>query len=104
MTKKTGYRAPVHPGEALREDLLKPLGISVNQLAKSLRVPANRLNQIVNGKRGITPDTSLRLSRYFGFSPEYWWNLQTHYDLEVARRSSMAKIEQEIEPRPQRAA
>lgn len=102
--KKTSYVAPVHPGEALREDLLKPLGISVNQLAKALSVPANRLNQIVNGKRGITPDTSLRLSRYFGFSPEYWWNLQTHYELELARRSSMPRIEQEIEPRPKQAA
>lgn len=104
MTRETKYRAPVHPGEVLREDLLIPLDISMSQLAKSLRVPANRLNQIVNGKRGITPDTSLRLSRYFGFSPEYWWNLQTHYDLELVRRSSMAKIEQEVEPRPKKAA
>jgi antitoxin HigA-1 len=98
------YRPPVHPGEVLREDLLKPLCISVNQLAKSLHVPANRLNQIVNGKRGITPDTSLRLSRYFGFSAEYWWNLQTHYDLELARRSTLEAIEREIEPRPKQAA
>ncbi len=104
MAKETGYRAPVHPGEVLREDLLQPLGISINRLAKSLCVPANRLNQIANGKRGITPDTSLRLSRYFGFSPEYWWNLQTHYDLELARRSSIARIEKEITPKAQQAA
>ncbi len=104
MGQKTRFRKPIHPGAILREDLLKPLGISVNQLAKALHVPANRLNQIINGKRGITPDTSLRLGRYFGFSPEYWWNLQTHYELELARRSSMQRIESEIEPRPRRAA
>lgn len=93
------YRAPVHPGRILKEDLLDPLGMSVNQLAGALHVPANRLNQIVNGKRAITPDTSLRLARYFGFSPEYWLNLQTHYDLELARRLSMEKIAREVEPR-----
>jgi addiction module HigA family antidote len=99
MAKKTGFREPIHPGETLRLDLIEPLGMSVNQLANVLHVPANRLNQIVHGKRGITPDTSLRLARYFGFSPQYWLNLQTHYDLELARRSSMDEIERQIKPR-----
>lgn len=99
MTKAIKYRPPVHPGVILKLDLLDPLRISINRLAKELRVPANRLGQIVQGKRGITPDTSLRLGRYFGFSAEYWLNLQTHYDLEIARRQSMDKIEREIKPR-----
>jgi addiction module HigA family antidote len=90
MAKKTDYRMPVHPGEILKLELLEPLGMSVNRLATALLVPPSRLNQIVNGKRGITPDTSLRLARYFGFSPEYWLNLQTHYDLELVRRSREA--------------
>jgi addiction module HigA family antidote len=79
--------------------LLDPLGMSINHLAKELRVPANRLSQIVRGKRGITADTSLRLARYFGFSPEYWLNMQSHHDLEVIRRQSIAKIERDIKPR-----
>lgn len=80
-------------------DLLDPLGMSINRLAKDLRVPANRLSQIVQGKRGITADTSLRLARYFGFTPEYWLNMQTHYDLEIIRRQSIRRIEREIKPR-----
>ncbi len=73
--------------------------MSINRLAKDLRVPANRLSQIVQGKRGITADTSLRLARYFGFTPEYWLNMQTHYDLEIIRRQSIRRIEREIKPR-----
>jgi antitoxin HigA-1 len=99
MTKAIKYRPPVHPGVILKVDLLDPLRMSINGLAKELQVPANRLSQIVHGKRGITPDTSLRLGRYFGFSPEYWLNMQTHYDLEIIRRQSMRKIEREIKPR-----
>ena len=99
MAKPVRLRTPVHPGTILKLDLLEPLGMSSNQLAKELRVPANRLSQIVRGKRGITADTSLRLARYFGFSPEYWLNMQAHYDLEVIRRRSIAKIEREIKPR-----
>jgi addiction module HigA family antidote len=90
---------PVHPGVILKLDLIDPLGMSINQLAKELRVPANRLSQIVRGKRGITADTSLRLARYFGFSFEYWLNMQAHYDLEIIRRQSIGKIEREIKPR-----
>ncbi len=99
MTKTSDYRMPPHPGQILKKDLLDPLGMSVNQLAGALRVPANRLSQIVQGRRSVTPDTSLRLARYFGFSPDYWLNLQTHYDLEVARRQSARRIESEITPR-----
>jgi addiction module HigA family antidote len=83
----------------LKMDLLDPSGMSINRLAKELHVPANRLSQIVQGKRGITADTSLRLARYFGFTPEYWLNMQTHYDLEIIRRQSIRKIEREIKPR-----
>lgn len=98
--KKTGkYREPVHPGLVLKEDLLDPCGMSINQLAKELHVPANRLSMIIGGKRSISPDTSLRLSRYFGFSPEYWLNMQMHYDLERIRRQSMKQIEKEVKPR-----
>jgi addiction module HigA family antidote len=89
----------MHPGAILKLDLLDPLGMSINQLAKELRVPANRLSQIIRGSRGITADTSLRLARYFGFSPEYWLNMQAHYDLEITRRQSIKKIEREIKPR-----
>ena len=99
MPKPVKYRPPVHPGRILKLDLLDPLGISINQLAQALRVPANRLSQIVNGKRAITPDTSLRLARYFGFSPEYWLNLQSHYDMELVRRRKMRKIESQVKPR-----
>ena len=99
MKKAAKYRDPVHPGVVLKADLLEPLGMSVNRLAAKLHVPANRLSQIISGKRGISPDTSLRLARYFGFTPEYWLNMQAQYDLEVIRRQSMRKIEKEIKPR-----
>jgi addiction module HigA family antidote len=99
VKKSVKYREPIHPGIILKADLLDPYGLSINQLAKELHVPANRLSMIISGKRGISPDTSLRLSRYFGFSPEYWLNMQSHYDLELIRRQSMKKIEKEIKPR-----
>jgi len=99
MTKANKLRPPVHPGVVLKADLLDPSGMSINRLAKELHVPANRLSQIVQGKRGITADTSLRLARYFGFTHEYWLNLQTHYDLEIIRRESIRRIEREIKPR-----
>lgn len=99
MKKAAKYRNPVHPGMILKSDLLEPLGMSVNKLAAELHVPANRLSQIISGKRGISPDTSLRLARYFGFAPEYWLNMQALYDLEIIRRQSMRQIEKEIQPR-----
>jgi addiction module HigA family antidote len=99
MPRAIKYRMPPHPGRILRDDLLAHLGMSINQLAHALCVPANRLSQIVQCKRAITPDTSLRLARYFGFSHDYWLNLQAHYDLEVARRRLGRRIEGEIKPR-----
>ena len=75
---------PVHPGAILAEDL-RDAGISMNQLAKEIHVPMNRISAIVNGKRGITGDTALRLARYWGTTAEYWMNLQSHYELEVAK-------------------
>ena len=80
---KNGMR-PVHPGEILREDFLKPMGLSANALAKHLHVPASRINDIVLERRGITADTALRLSRFFGSDAQSWLNLQTAYDLRVA--------------------
>jgi addiction module HigA family antidote len=77
--------APIHPGETIREDILEPLDMSVNQLAKSLRVDGTRLNEIVRGRRGITADTALRLARYLGASAEFWLGLQLDYELRLAR-------------------
>ena len=77
--------APIHPGEVLAEDFMKPLGLSANALAQKLGVPANRISSIVGGKRDVSPDTALRLERAFGTSAEFWLNLQAHHDLEVAR-------------------
>jgi addiction module HigA family antidote len=89
---------PVHPGEILKEDFLKPAGLSVNALAKALRVPAPRINDIVLQRRGITADTAMRLARYFGGDAQSWLNLQMIYDLRVAERRSARKIEREVVP------
>jgi antitoxin HigA-1 len=91
--------APVHPGEILRDDFLEPMKISVYTLAQVIKVPRSRVNDIVLGRRGITTDTALRLARYFGTSPEFWVNLQAHYDLEAAGRTLRRKIEREVSPR-----
>ena len=77
--------APVHPGEILMEEFLKPMGISQYRLAKDINVPPRRINEIVHGTRGITADTGLRLSRYFGNSERFWMNLQTRYDIEIQK-------------------
>jgi antitoxin HigA-1 len=98
MTRKV--MPPVHPGEILLEEFMKLLGISQNQLARDLKVPPRRINEIVHGKRGITVDTALRLARHFGTSVEFWMNLQTHYDLEVAEDSKLVeRIGREVSPR-----
>ena len=89
---------PVHPGEILLEEFLKPMGISQYRLAESIRVPARRINEIVLEKRGITADTALRLSRFFGNSAQFWMNLQTRYELELARDLSASSIDQEVRP------
>ena len=90
---------PVHPGEILKEDLLTPLGLSINGLARDLRVPVTRMSEIVNRRRSITADTALRLARYFGTTPEFWMNLQAAYDLEVAMRASAKRITRDVQPR-----
>jgi addiction module HigA family antidote len=89
---------PVHPGEVLREEYMKPLGLSANALAKSLKVPTPRVNEIVRERRGVTADTALRLARYFGGDARSWLNLQAMYDLRVAEKASARKIEREIAP------
>jgi len=86
------YLDPIHPGEILLEDFIKPLNISINRLARDIHVPPGRISNIVNGKRSITADTALRLGAYFGVSPELWLNLQTDYDLRIARRKTELHI------------
>jgi addiction module HigA family antidote len=94
---KNGMR-PVHPGEVLREDFLKPLGMSANALAKALRVPTPRINDVARERRGVTADTAMRLARYFGGDARSWLNLQTAYDLRVAEISNAKRIAREIAP------
>jgi addiction module HigA family antidote len=89
---------PVHPGEVLREDFLKPLGITANALAKALNVPAPRINEVVRERRGISADTAMRLARYFGGDARSWLNLQTAYDLRVAEIANAKRIAREISP------
>ena len=91
--------APVHPGEILMEEFLKPLGISQYRLAVDISVPPRRINEIVHGKRAITADTALRLARYFGNSEGFWMNLQTRYDLEVQRDRMGERLEKEVRVR-----
>jgi addiction module HigA family antidote len=95
MTKRL---APVHHGEILLEDFLRPLGLTQYRLAKSLSVPPRRINEIVLGKRAVTADTALRLARFFGTSDRFWLNLQSAYDLEVAEDESSGRIEEEVRP------
>jgi addiction module HigA family antidote len=90
--------SPVHPGEILAEELAE-IGLSMNAFAKALHVPANRITAIVKGERGITGETALRLARYLGTSPGMWLNLQSHFELEVARDRFAAAVEKEIKPR-----
>lgn len=90
---------PVPPGEILKEEFLDPLSLSSYALAKELHVPTNRITGIVNGERAITAETALRLSRYFGTTPDFWMNLQTHYDLEMTRRKDAARIDREVQRR-----
>ena len=93
---KTKRIAPIHPGEILLEEFLKPLEISQYRLAKDVHVPARRINEIVHGKRAITADTALRLSRYFNLSERFWLNLQARYDLEVEKDKLNGRIEAEV--------
>jgi addiction module HigA family antidote len=88
--------APIHPGEILMEEFLKPMEISQYRLAKDINVPARRINEIVQGKRSITPDTALRLSRYFGLSERFWINLQARYDLEAEKDKLKDRLNKEV--------
>jgi addiction module HigA family antidote len=88
---------PVHPGEILLEEFLKPMGLSQNRLALDIRVPARRINEIVLGKRRITADTALRLAKYFNMSPQFWLGLQIDYDLDVAEDNLAGRLEKEVQ-------
>jgi addiction module HigA family antidote len=95
---KTNKLPPIHPGEILREEYMKPLRLSQNALARALRVPPRRINEIVLEKRGVSADTALRLARYFRTSTEMWAGLQADYDLRLARYQKERQIEHEVEP------
>ena len=88
---------PIHPGEILIEEFLKPMGISQYRLAKDISVPPRRINEIVHGKRSISADTALRLGRFFGMSPQFWLNLQTRFDLEVTEDVLAERLEKEVQ-------
>jgi addiction module HigA family antidote len=95
MTKKL---KPVHPGEILREEFMKPLGLSMNKMAMDLRVPVTRIAEIVAERRSVTADSALRFARYFKNSATFWMNLQSRYDLEVAQDELAAKVERDVQP------
>ncbi len=96
MAAKQKLLEPIHPGEVLLEEFMKPLGISINQLARDIAVPPGRISAIVNGRRAITADTALRLGKYFGVSPEIWVGLQGDYDLRVAQRTIGPEVEKRV--------
>jgi addiction module HigA family antidote len=100
MTTKHKRLEPIHPGEILLEDFMKPMDISINRLARDIAVPPGRISAIVNGKRAITADTALRLGKYFSVTPQTWMGLQTEYDLRIAQRA----IGDEVAKRVQRHA
>jgi addiction module HigA family antidote len=97
--KKMARLVAIHPGEFLREDFLKPLSLSIHGLAMALRVPATRISEIVNERRGITTDTALRLGRYFGTTPDFWINMQAAYELAIAEDKLLPQIEKEVQRR-----
>jgi addiction module HigA family antidote len=99
MAKKTRVMPPIHPGETLLEDFLKPLGLTANRLAIELFVPVTRINDIVRCKRAITADTALRLGRYFRTTAQFWMNLQTNYEIELAEDARGPEIAGRIRPR-----
>ncbi len=96
MNSKQRLLEPIHPGEILVEEFMKPMGISINRLARDIAVPPGRISAIVNGKRAITADTALRLGRYFGTSPEVWIGLQADYELRVAQRTIGPEVEKRV--------
>lgn len=99
MAKRSSRKLPpIHPGEILREDYMKPLGLTMNELALNLRVPATRIAEIIHERRSISADTAIRLGRYFKTTPRFWLNLQAAYDLEVVEDRVLAQINNEIQP------
>ena len=94
----TPKRVTTHPGEVLREEFVRPLGLSVNALAMALRVPATRIGAIIKGERAVTADTALRLGRFFNMEAQFWLNLQARYDLEVAADALEGRLEREVQP------
>lgn len=98
MAEPKNRMRPIHPGEILKEDVLAPLCLSANALARELRVPVTRISEILHGRRAITADTALRLARYLGTTAQYWLNLQASYDLKIAELALGRKIEREIHP------
>jgi len=99
MAARQKLLEPIHPGEILLEDFMKPMGISINQLARDLAVPPGRISGIVNGKRAITADTALRLGKYFGISPETWIGLQADYELRVVQQTTWPEAEKRVHVR-----
>ncbi|MEW6363565.1 MAG: HigA family addiction module antitoxin [Acidobacteriota bacterium] len=98
MPTKHKLLDPIHPGEILLEEFLRPMGISINRLAREIAVPPGRVSAIVNGKRAITADTALRLGRFFGMSPETWMGLQADYDLRITKRDISGVLEKYVHP------
>ena len=96
MATKRKHLDPIHPGEILLEEFMRPLGVSINRLARDISVPPGRVSAIVNGTRAISADTALRLGRYFGVSPEIWVGLQADYDLRLAERTVGAEVEKRV--------
>lgn len=95
---------PIHPGEVLREEFMRPLNLTMNKLALDLRVPATRISDIVHRRRGMTPSTALRLARYFDTTPEFWMNLQVNYELEVTKERELKRINHDVRPLEDAAA
>ncbi len=104
MIRIPTHRAPTHPGEMLFEEFLKPMGLTQRQVADSIHVPYQRINEIVNGRRGVTPSTALRLSKYFGVSPDFWLNLQLRWDLYFAQQAEANELNLISPASPQNAS
>lgn len=98
MRRRDKQLRPIHPGEVLREDFMAPLSLSMNKLALNIRVPTTRIAEIVHERRGITPDTALRLAQYFNTTPLFWMNLQTLYDLGTTEDKELEKIKRDVHP------
>ena len=98
MARKEKIIPPIHPGETLLEDFLKPLGLTPHRLSMELRVPVTRVNDIVRGRRAVTAETALRLARYFGTTPQFWMNLQSNYEIELAQDEHGSEISERVRP------